>query len=867
MVTDSDVTTWSGRTQLEKNKDIIFAEDYGAVGDGSLHLLSEKYATLTAARTAYPHTHAAGRLTALTQSLDWAAIQEALYASRGGTVKLARKTYLITDTIDIPRQSTLEGVGGGDWNIVPSNTLTSPSQLYSLDVGSNLLFVGTGAKKYTVDYVSTNETAGFSRDNPISQNSLDTKIEMLDATNQNAVGATRATLKPMSACIKLGDGRNGYGNSAKIKNLRIVTNCPGSGETYGTGGYLISAPSYQWDDWDIGIIAWSPWRTVVEGVNVCGYYNVRGVLMVSMCENGSGGTYVAPNGSNTGCAEFISIRGSRIQGGLSLRSGDIVPILGGSSTENTLYVKWWPGHRFPASGDFACTHANPQNLNKLTYTSLSYDAVNNYLVFNGVTNAAALLSTLPNAIETTSTAGFSNTNLENSEFSDFAHASGNVEWCTLFGPKAMKPRAAVEIGGHPTRAIAFNGCLATCRGLAMYHMSNARDVEFYSCYAEAKTSLYNGTTLGSAVGACFVYGASNTYSSLIPTYHKGIISSDGAHLTGGINRSPLVTPIGKMAALQDCFNPRYYFDSSQQFGVYDENNTVLLQGHNGKSVGLMAFKGGNGDELNVILGDSTGNVKIGTGISASKLTLSSLVVNISNENPKLRFTHQDGTAGVQTWEINNVANAGTFAIRTMSDDGSAAGTNALAISRSGLSPTAITVTGNLQPSATDTYSLGTPFARWSTVFAATGTINTSDINYKDDVDVLTDTEIAVAKACAKLIRTFKLKNGSRSRTHVGTIAQSVADAFVSNGLDPKKYGLYCYDQWDAKDAVVESWQDEYDESGVLIRRAGSAVVEEAVEAGERYGIRYDEFNAFVIAGLSASYHDLEQRIAALESHM
>lgn len=35
MVTDADVTTWSGRTQESKNKDIIHAKDFGLMGDGT----------------------------------------------------------------------------------------------------------------------------------------------------------------------------------------------------------------------------------------------------------------------------------------------------------------------------------------------------------------------------------------------------------------------------------------------------------------------------------------------------------------------------------------------------------------------------------------------------------------------------------------------------------------------------------------------------------------------------------------------------------------------------------------------------------------------------------------------------------------
>lgn len=81
---DSGIYTWSGRTQQLKNKDSISLYDFGYIGDGTLHPLSEKYATLAAAKAVYPSA------TALTNSIDTVAVQKAIdyCKAQGKTTKI-----------------------------------------------------------------------------------------------------------------------------------------------------------------------------------------------------------------------------------------------------------------------------------------------------------------------------------------------------------------------------------------------------------------------------------------------------------------------------------------------------------------------------------------------------------------------------------------------------------------------------------------------------------------------------------------------------------------------------------------------------------------------------------------------------------
>ena len=131
-----------------------------------------------------------------------------------------------------------------------------------------------------------------------------------------------------------------------------------------------------------------------------------------------------------------------------------------------------------------------------------------------------------------------------------------------------------------------------------------------------------------------------------------------------------------------------------------------------------------------------------------------------------------------------------------------------------------------RPFADASYSLGTGPQRWTAVYAVNGTIQTSDRTEKQQIEELNAAELAVARRLKGLIRKFKFNDsvaekGDGARIHVGVIAQDVHDAFVAEGLDPYKYGLFCSDTWNTLDGNSQT----------------------------RLGVRYEELLAFVIAAL------------------
>ena len=179
--------------------------------------------------------------------------------------------------------------------------------------------------------------------------------------------------------------------------------------------------------------------------------------------------------------------------------------------------------------------------------------------------------------------------------------------------------------------------------------------------------------------------------------------------------------------------------------------------------------------------------------------------------------------------------------------------------------------GGFRPVVDDTLNLGGASFRFSTIYAATGTINTSDGTTKQDIDVLSEAETRVAQACKGLIRKFRFidaveKKGDDARIHFGIIAQDLQAAFVSEGLDPSRYAMFCSDTWweediviPARDAVAEVLDDE----GNVVTAGREAVpattqrkvyetAEEATETATevtRLGVRYSELLAFIIAAI------------------
>lgn len=162
-----------------------------------------------------------------------------------------------------------------------------------------------------------------------------------------------------------------------------------------------------------------------------------------------------------------------------------------------------------------------------------------------------------------------------------------------------------------------------------------------------------------------------------------------------------------------------------------------------------------------------------------------------------------------------------------------------------------TAAGNFRPETDNTQKLGTAANRWSTVYAGTALINTSDARLKQQARSLNDAEHAVAIKAKSLLKSFKFSDavalkGDGARIHFGVMAQDLEDAFKSEGLNASDYAMFCYDEWkDIFEDVVEVIKD--GDQIVSINKTGEKRLVQA--AGNRYGVRYDQLLAFIIAAI------------------
>lgn len=149
----------------------------------------------------------------------------------------------------------------------------------------------------------------------------------------------------------------------------------------------------------------------------------------------------------------------------------------------------------------------------------------------------------------------------------------------------------------------------------------------------------------------------------------------------------------------------------------------------------------------------------------------------------------------------------------------------------------ISATGHLTPGTTDnTQNFGSGANRWATIYAGTGSINTSDAREKTEVWPLTESELKAASLIAKAIGGYKWlyaikEKGDAARTHIGTTVQTAIGILDQQGLDPMAYAFICYDQW----------------------------VEEGVQK-DRYSFRYDELAMFLIRAQEQRLERLEQAL-------
>tara|TARA_S200002703_G_scaffold116508_1_gene101995 strand:- start:1 stop:1194 length:1194 start_codon:yes stop_codon:yes gene_type:complete len=143
------------------------------------------------------------------------------------------------------------------------------------------------------------------------------------------------------------------------------------------------------------------------------------------------------------------------------------------------------------------------------------------------------------------------------------------------------------------------------------------------------------------------------------------------------------------------------------------------------------------------------------------------------------------------------------------------------------------------PGGDNAQTLGISGNRWSVIHAASSSIQTSDINEKQDIEEISETEKRVAVACKSLMRKFRFKDavekkGDEARIHFGIIAQDLKSAFEAEGLVAERYAMFCKDVWYEHEGETYTTQEE---------------APEGATKKELLGVRYSELFAFIISAI------------------
>jgi hypothetical protein len=170
------------------------------------------------------------------------------------------------------------------------------------------------------------------------------------------------------------------------------------------------------------------------------------------------------------------------------------------------------------------------------------------------------------------------------------------------------------------------------------------------------------------------------------------------------------------------------------------------------------------------------------------------------------------------------------------------------------------------------HSCGSGSRRFSVVYAASGSINTSDAREKQQVhdynDIVLDAWGEV-QFKSFLFNDAVDQKGDNARIHAGVIAQQVIEAFAKHGLDATHYALLCYDKWEDEYEDIEVIDQEAvtnEESGEIEQERKTHVERKlTIQAGDRYGIRYEEALCIEAAYQRRRADRLEARIVALEA--
>ena len=579
-------------TQHENNALFLNVKQFGAIGDGKYHPLSERFSSISEAKSLYPFVDS------LSQSIDWAAWQAAI--NTGKVIYGTDNAYVITDTLTPVSGGGIIGLGVGKW--VSGYTATFAPDITT---GTTFLMYGVGNKKYTVDCVSNMDVSGGVVSNPSSEDPYTTtapasSYDLLDFTNGDANGATRATLKPFSAAILMPET-----GCVRLENFRIVP------YFNGLDGYKDIANTGLGDEWDVGIWSRASFGNEYRNLQVVGYWRKTALLK----------TNIPVSGTLAAQGEDENYYHCRFQGfkGVSIRAHDVFRIT--AVTSSTIEIPWSSSHTFETSGVLRSGGRN------FTYSGLSVSG--DKLVFTGVSNAseATVGSTIRrNDIDNFGMAG---TQFFDCYITSLYHHTHLLATSQYLSQPFSRPSECMEVSGEPVRGVQVHA--GTIQGWddVLIHLHDCGNMNFYSTYFESQQA-YVTINGGNAIGYGARMIASRQSTSSLP-YAAGntrVLRMVGCSEGNGVDWGPVFNNYtgGRYNSGDGVFNPRDAFIDHKSLPEQSGGESRLVsQKGNARvvcGVGKTVLLGPTSGDCN--LQSNTGSLNIRSGI-------------------RVRIGHADGT--------------------------------------------------------------------------------------------------------------------------------------------------------------------------------------------------------------------------------
>jgi hypothetical protein len=160
------------------------------------------------------------------------------------------------------------------------------------------------------------------------------------------------------------------------------------------------------------------------------------------------------------------------------------------------------------------------------------------------------------------------------------------------------------------------------------------------------------------------------------------------------------------------------------------------------------------------------------------------------------------------------------------------------------------------PNNNGVVDLGAGGRKWAQIYSTSATINTSDARLKTEPETVPDDVLDawgdVNFVQFQMLDAVDKKGADKARLHNGLIAQRIDEAFKARGLDASRYGLFCFDKWEAE-------PEQKDEDGNILH--------EGSPAGDCYALRYEEALCMEAAYQRRRADRAEARLAALEERL